>query len=172
MMAPPRRVRALNVRTRVRERTCVWGSLERVGGEPSSEAEPARGSHEPSGEAEPARGRCEPSSEAEPARGGLWVGRSGGPRGPPQCGPCPVCALKWDAFSFVFLQVLSRISPVVLGDPQGCPRQTSSPLILGRSFLKIVGAIDIGKGEIKFDIDGVRSAFKSTMIRGMQHDSC
>jgi hypothetical protein len=47
-----------------------------------------------------------------------------------------------------------------------------SPLILGRSFLKTVGAIDVGKGEIKFDIDGVRSAFKSTMIRGMQHDSC
>jgi hypothetical protein len=37
---------------------------------------------------------------------------------------------------------------------------------------QIVGAIDIGKGEIKFYIDGVRSAFKSTMIRGMQHDSC
>jgi hypothetical protein len=51
------------------------------------------------------------------------VGRSGGPRGPPQCGPCPVCALKGEAFSFGFLQVLSRISPVVLGDPQGCPRQ-------------------------------------------------
>jgi hypothetical protein len=34
-----------------------------------------------------------------------------------------VCALKQDAFSFGFLQVLSGISPVVLGDPQGCPRQ-------------------------------------------------
>jgi hypothetical protein len=51
-------------------------------------------------------------------------------------------------------------------------RSTSSPLILGRLFLKTVGTIDIGNGEIKFDIDGVRSAFKSTMIRGMQHDSC
>jgi hypothetical protein len=39
-------------------------------------------------------------------------------------------------------------------------------------FLKIVGAIDIGKGEVMFDINGVRSAFKSTMIRGMQHHSC
>jgi hypothetical protein len=31
--------------------------------------------------------------------------------------------LKWDVFSFGFLQVLSRIPLVVLGDPQGCPRQ-------------------------------------------------
>jgi hypothetical protein len=89
----------------------------------SSEAEPARGGCEPSSGAEPARGRCAPSSEAEPARGDLWVGRFGGPRGPPQRGPCPVCVLKWDAFSFGFLPVLSRVSPVVLGDPQGCPRQ-------------------------------------------------
>jgi hypothetical protein len=51
------------------------------------------------------------------------VGRLDGPRGLPQRGPCPVCALKQDAFSFGFLQVLSGISPVVLGDPQGCPRQ-------------------------------------------------
>jgi hypothetical protein len=70
-MAPPRRVRALNARTRVRERAQLRGSLERGGGEPSSEAEPARGGREPSSEAEPARGRREPSSEAEPARGGL-----------------------------------------------------------------------------------------------------
>jgi hypothetical protein len=28
-------------------------------------------------------------------------------------------------------------------------------------------SIDVGKREIKFNIDGVRSAFKSTMIRGM-----
>jgi hypothetical protein len=35
------------------------------------------------------------------------------------------------------------------------------PLILGRPFLKIVGAtIDVGKGEIKFDINGERSSFK------------
>jgi hypothetical protein len=46
------------------------------------------------------------------------------------------------------------------------------PLIIERSFHKIVGAIDIGKGEVMFDIDGVRSAFKSTMIRGIQHVSC
>jgi hypothetical protein len=54
------------------------------------------------------------------------VGRLGGPRGPPRRGPCPVCALKQDAFGFGFLQVLSGISPVVLGDPQGCPRQRGS----------------------------------------------
>jgi hypothetical protein len=35
------------------------------------------------------------------------------------------------------------------------------PLILGRPFLKTVGAtIDVGKGEIKFDIKGERSSFK------------
>jgi hypothetical protein len=71
MMAPPCRARALNVRSRVRERACVRGSLKRGGGEPSSEAEPTRGGREPSSEAEPARGKCEPSSEAEPTRGGL-----------------------------------------------------------------------------------------------------
>jgi hypothetical protein len=71
MMAPPCRVRALNARTRVRERTRVRGSLERGGGELSSEAEPARGGREPSSEAEPARGGREPSSEEEPARGGF-----------------------------------------------------------------------------------------------------
>jgi hypothetical protein len=101
------RVRALNVRTYVREQACSRGGLERGGDEPSSEVEPARGRREPSSEAEPTRGGREPSSEveparggrepsskAEPARGGLWLGHSGGPRGPPQCGPCPVCALR------------------------------------------------------------------------------
>jgi hypothetical protein len=35
------------------------------------------------------------------------------------------------------------------------------PLILGRPFLKTVGAtIDVGKGEIMFDINGQRSSFK------------
>jgi hypothetical protein len=35
------------------------------------------------------------------------------------------------------------------------------PLILGRPFLKTVGAtIDVGKGEIMFDINGKRSSFK------------
>jgi hypothetical protein len=35
------------------------------------------------------------------------------------------------------------------------------PLILGRPFLKTVGAtIDVGKGEIKFDINDERSSFK------------
>jgi hypothetical protein len=36
-----------------------------------------------------------------------------------------------------------------------------TPLILGRPFLKTVGAtIDVGKGEIKFNINGERSSFK------------
>jgi hypothetical protein len=35
------------------------------------------------------------------------------------------------------------------------------PLILGRPFLKTVGAtIDVGNGEIMFDINGERSSFK------------
>jgi hypothetical protein len=35
------------------------------------------------------------------------------------------------------------------------------PLILGRPFLKTVGAtIDVSKGEIKFDINGERSSFR------------
>jgi hypothetical protein len=35
------------------------------------------------------------------------------------------------------------------------------PLILGRQFLKTVGAtIDVGKGEINFDINGEKSSFK------------
>jgi hypothetical protein len=87
-------VRALNARARMREQARLQGSLERGGDEPSSEAEPTRGGHEPLREAEPARGRREPSSEAKLARGGLWLGQSGGPRGPPQRGPCPVRAFK------------------------------------------------------------------------------
>jgi hypothetical protein len=36
-----------------------------------------------------------------------------------------------------------------------------SPLILGRPFHKTMGAtIDVGKGEIMFDINGERSSFK------------
>jgi hypothetical protein len=35
------------------------------------------------------------------------------------------------------------------------------PLILGRPFLKTMGAtIDVGKGEINFDINGEKSSFK------------
>jgi hypothetical protein len=35
------------------------------------------------------------------------------------------------------------------------------PLIFGRTFLKTMGdTIDVGKGEIKFDINGKRSSFK------------
>jgi hypothetical protein len=34
------------------------------------------------------------------------------------------------------------------------------PLILGRSFLKTVGATIVGKGEIMFVINGERSSFK------------
>jgi hypothetical protein len=47
---------------------------------------------------------------------------------------------------FVVLEMVEREKP---------------PLILGRSFLKTVGAtIDVGKGEIVFDINGERSSFK------------
>jgi hypothetical protein len=33
-------------------------------------------------------------------------------------------------------------------------------------------SIDVSKREIKFNIDGVTSAFKSTTIQGMYHDQC
>jgi hypothetical protein len=39
--------------------------------------------------------------------------------------------------------------------------EREKPLILGRPFLKTMGAtIDVGKGEIMFDINGERSSFK------------
>jgi hypothetical protein len=37
-------------------------------------------------------------------------------------GRAPCVRFEQDVFSFDFLQVLSGISPVVLGDPLGCPR--------------------------------------------------
>jgi hypothetical protein len=39
-------------------------------------------------------------------------------------GRAPCVRLSKMRLALVFLQVLSGISPVVLGDPQGCPRQT------------------------------------------------
>jgi hypothetical protein len=65
----------------------------------------------------------------------------------------------------------SSESPRETPPPRSKGDQPHPPLILGRSFLKTVRTIDVGKEEIKFDIDGVRSVFKSTMIRGMYHDS-
>jgi hypothetical protein len=45
-------------------------------------------------------------------------------RGDPRSvGRAPCVCLSGMCLVLVFLQVLSRISPVVLGDPQGCPRQ-------------------------------------------------
>jgi hypothetical protein len=38
-------------------------------------------------------------------------------------GRAPCVRLGEMRLALVFLQVLSRVSPVVLGDPQGCPRQ-------------------------------------------------
>jgi hypothetical protein len=55
-------------------------------------------------------------------------------------------------------------SPRETPPPSSKGDQPHPPLILGRSFLKIVRAIDVGKREIKFNINGVRSAFKSTTI--------
>jgi hypothetical protein len=37
-------------------------------------------------------------------------------------------------FRFGFLQVLSRVSTVVLGDPQGCPRQYQARKVRRRDF--------------------------------------
>jgi hypothetical protein len=47
------------------------------------------------------------------------VGRHGGPRGPPRRGPCPVCALKQDAFGFVFFAGFKRDFPICLRGPSG-----------------------------------------------------
>jgi hypothetical protein len=49
-------VRELNARTRVRQQACVRGSLERGGGKPSSEAEPARGGVSPQERRNPLEG--------------------------------------------------------------------------------------------------------------------
>jgi hypothetical protein len=45
--------------------------------------------------------------------------------GTPRCGPCFVRVFKWEVFRFGFLQVLSRIPLVVLGDLRVVP--DSSP---------------------------------------------
>jgi hypothetical protein len=59
--------------------------------EPSSEADACSREREPSSEVDLVRRGREPLSEADLARGGALLGRSGGPRGPPRCGPCRVC---------------------------------------------------------------------------------
>jgi hypothetical protein len=121
----------------------------------SSEADPARGGREPSSEAEPTRGWSEPSSEAEPARGAFdWATPVG--RGDHRSvGRAPCVCLSERCFTLVFLQVLSRISPLVLGDPQGCPRQVGTGTSLknhnffrmnssgDKFYLKIVGFVEI-----------------------------
>jgi hypothetical protein len=45
---------------------------------------------------------------------------------PRSVGRAPCVCLSEMCLALVFLQVLSRISPVVLGDPQGCPRHSAS----------------------------------------------
>jgi hypothetical protein len=58
-----------------------------------------------------------------------------------------VCVLKWDVFSFGFLQVLSRIPLVVLGDHQGCPRHFA-----GSTFLIFIGSQCQGFAGSRFQI--------------------
>ena len=70
---------------------------------PSSEAEACSRGREPLSEADLVRGGREPSSEADLARGGALLGCSGGPRGPPQRGLCPVFVFRQEVCSvFVF----------------------------------------------------------------------
>jgi hypothetical protein len=77
------------------------------------------------------------------------VSRLGGPSGPPRRGPCPVSVFKRGVFGLGFLQVLSGVSPVVKGDPQGCPRQSSlwpsdlTPMFFKLEFVRKIGIIKI-----------------------------
>jgi hypothetical protein len=50
-------------------------------------------------------------------------------------------------------------------------KREKPPLILGRPFLKtMVATIDVGKGEIKFDINNESSFKFRPRAQGMQHD--
>jgi hypothetical protein len=55
---------------------------------------PLEGAVSPRGRRNPLEGGVNPRARRNLLEGAFWVGHSGGPRGPPQCGPCPVCALK------------------------------------------------------------------------------
>jgi hypothetical protein len=105
----------------------------------SSEADPARGRQGPSSEAHLVRGEREPWSEADLVRGGrepsseadllegvpCWAALVGhwGHRGVGRA-MCVCFALGLRCVCILcFLQVLSRIPPGYLGEPQGCPRQ-------------------------------------------------
>jgi hypothetical protein len=102
----------------------------------SSEAEPARRGCEPSSEAEPLEGAVNPRARRNLLEGGVyprarrsllegtfeWAALVG--RGDHRsAGRAPLVCLSEMCLTLVFLQVLSGVSPVVLGDPQGCPRQ-------------------------------------------------
>jgi hypothetical protein len=77
--------------------------------------------------------------------------------------------LEWDDNSIRYPLGIAEDVPVMVGH-QFIPvdfvvlemgEREKSPLILGRPFLKTVGAtIDVGNGEIKFDINGESSSFK------------
>jgi hypothetical protein len=55
----------------------------------------------------------------------------------------------------------SSESPRETPPPRSKGDRSHTPLILRRSFLKTIEAtVEVNKGEIKFDINGVRSAFK------------
>jgi hypothetical protein len=61
------------------------------------------------------------------------VGRLGGPRGPPRRGPCPVCAVKQDAFSFDFLAGFKRDFRSCFRGPSGLsPTDSSGRSLYGR----------------------------------------
>jgi hypothetical protein len=91
MMAPPCRVRALNASSRVREWVRVRGSLERGGGEPSSEAEPARGAVNPRARRNPLEGGVNPRARRNLLEGVFeWATLVG--RGDHRSVGCALCA--------------------------------------------------------------------------------
>jgi hypothetical protein len=99
-------LRALNARTRAREQV-------RLRGNPRARRNPLEGS-------------VSPRARRNPLEGGAWLGRSGGPRGPPQRGPRRVCVLKLEVCFVLFFAGFKLGSPGLLGDPQGCPRQDTT----------------------------------------------
>jgi hypothetical protein len=71
MMAPPCWVRALNARTRVRERACARGSLERAEVNPRARRNPLDGGVSPRARRNPLDGGVSPRARRNPLEGAV-----------------------------------------------------------------------------------------------------